>query len=110
MIYVTTSENPQQIYVPRNGYTVSGTPSLSVVKTATLASVQVPVTTATVKGDFVRIVFTAPAALIPGEWRYTLLDASTPSRELATGLLEVVTEGDAATEYNQTIEYKEYGE
>lgn len=110
MIYVTTSSKPQQIYVPRNGYAVSGTPVLTVRSTSTLAQLDVPVTTATVQGDFVCIIFTAPAGLIPGEWEYTLTNGSMPVREYATGLLMVVSAGGSPTEYNESIEYKQYGE
>ena len=111
MIYVTTSTQPQTIYVPRNGFTVTGSPALSVVSTATLKTVAVPVTNATVEGDFVRLVFTAPAGLKEGEWRYTLTDGSSPTRALASGLIVVrAADADTPTEYNATIEYKEYGE
>ena len=110
MIYFILSDQPQQVYIPRNGFTPGGELTFSLRSTSGLNSVATTVSDWEVAGCFIRFNFAAPAGLIGGEWEFSLSVGSDAPITLATGLLRVLEEKAAGKQYNENIEYKQYGD
>ena len=110
MIYFTLSDQPQQVFIPRNGFSPSGALTLTLRSTSGLDVITSTVTEWESVGDFVRFIFEAPAGLIAGEWEFSLAEGSSEPKTLATGLFCVTGTREGAKQYNEAIEYKQYGE
>ena len=109
MIYLTSSDKPQQVFIPRHGGTPAAAPTLRVVNTVGNETVALPVEAWSVKGDYLCVTITN-AGLTPGEWRYQLVfPLADESREELSGLL-IVQEEDSPEPvvYEHEVTYKQY--
>lgn len=113
MINITSSERVQALYIPLNKEMPAGLVALRLIVRSTHdegPEISINPHGWEVIGTFVRVVVELPDSLHQGEWDYSLRTRG-QNIELSSGLMQVgPMPADAeAVEYNQTIEYKEYG-
>lgn len=106
MLYIT-SDNIQQIYVPRNGYTAQPVNFEAVSTSDRGIGVSFALHKAQTSGAFFLVTIGLPQGLHEGEWEWTLTltDGAT-----ITGLLKVAASEAEAVQYNKEIQYTQYGE
>jgi len=114
MLYIDKSKTSATLLVPTNGCelpSTTETPSLVARSTSDLVSVPLSGVWSYPSPKFAQIVLTVPQALTLGEWEYEYAASKDgASRVLSTGILRVVAGEDEVKEYNETTNYKQYGE
>lgn len=105
MIYIElTTRTRVRVHFPRNGGTVTHTPSLCLKNTVDNSVLEVEGNEFALEGRFVVLDITLPAELYAGEWAYDLkLDD-----HRSIGLLAVTEQAVDTREYERTITYKQY--
>jgi len=109
MIYITITENTQEVYVPRNGFAPAEGEGVKFQAVSTSDHIRVDffIHEATVDGQYLKLVAGLPEELFTGEWEYQLILGQ---ETVSTGILQVTEEAEAPAEYNKEITYKQYGE
>ena len=117
MIYADKSSNPAQIFVPVNGTMITGAGAQLVCRSTsdmTTETLVIDVTAFTgggLKGYLLAGSVTIPKGMALGEWEYKLTVPDGLERvTISSGILVGGDGPQSVIEYDQTIEYRQYGE
>lgn len=104
MIYLKKITEAQTLYIPRNGESVSGEMSLSMMDTTDLKETVIPVLDLNISTMYFNLAVALPGDLADGEYKYVLKAGEIV---MSCGLVYI---GDLkrANQHEQTITYTQY--
>ncbi len=106
MLYIT-SENIQQVYVPRDGYTSTPVNFEAVSTSDRGVGISFVLHEVQIQGAFFLITIGLPEGTHEGEWEWTL---TLTDGTALTGILKVTGSEATTVQYNNEKQYKQYGE
>lgn len=106
MVYLCNTDEPQTVFVPKNGVEHDGPMAFSLRSTVGHGVTVDGVTDLNTSGLYYNIAVALPAAMPGGEYEYAL----TAGELVLSEGIAVIGESAKVHEYEKNIEYRQYGQ